>query len=199
MAKSVSSSRQFAASYPIDKTRQEFKRKIFLKRSPSAAGAGATATLILSTSTARLWVAGNPRGNIDRDDAKGHDFERTRAEGVVRGDEADGIRLVLSTTIMTQMQTRNWNEKNGQRRLRIFTGANRMKSFTHYLTMNIPSKMAFENITPEVAEAVQKSGVKEGIALINTMHITSSVFVNDDERPAPRFRRVVGEAGAFQS
>jgi secondary thiamine-phosphate synthase enzyme len=57
-----------------------------------------------------------------------------------------------------------------------------MKSFTHYLTMNIPSKMAFENITPQVAEAVNKSGVREGIALINTMHITSSVFVNDDER-----------------
>lgn len=56
-----------------------------------------------------------------------------------------------------------------------------MKSFTDYLTLNIPSKMAFENITPRVADAVRKSGVKEGIALINSMHITSSVFVNDDE------------------
>jgi secondary thiamine-phosphate synthase enzyme len=56
-----------------------------------------------------------------------------------------------------------------------------MKSFTHYLTLNIPSKMAFENITPQVEEAVKASGVREGIALINSMHITSSVFVNDDE------------------
>jgi secondary thiamine-phosphate synthase enzyme len=57
-----------------------------------------------------------------------------------------------------------------------------MKAYTDYLTLNIPSKMAFLNITPQVAEAVTKSGVVEGIALINSMHITSSVFVNDDER-----------------
>ena len=56
-----------------------------------------------------------------------------------------------------------------------------MKSFTHYLTMNIPSKMAFKNITPEVQEAVRKSGVLEGLVLVNTMHITSSVFINDNE------------------
>ena len=56
-----------------------------------------------------------------------------------------------------------------------------MKSFTEYLTMNVPGKMAFVNITPQVSEAVKKSGVAEGIALINSMHITSSVFVNDDE------------------
>jgi secondary thiamine-phosphate synthase enzyme len=57
-----------------------------------------------------------------------------------------------------------------------------MKSFTHYLTLNIPSKMAFENITPQVADAVKKSGVREGMVLVNSMHITSSVFINDDER-----------------
>jgi secondary thiamine-phosphate synthase enzyme len=56
-----------------------------------------------------------------------------------------------------------------------------MKSHTEYLTMNVPGKMAFVNITPQVEEAVKKSGVREGIALINSMHITSSVFVNDDE------------------
>jgi thiamine phosphate synthase YjbQ (UPF0047 family) len=44
-----------------------------------------------------------------------------------------------------------------------------MKSFTHYLTMNIPSKMAFENITPQVADGIRKSGVQEGIVLVNTM------------------------------
>jgi secondary thiamine-phosphate synthase enzyme len=56
-----------------------------------------------------------------------------------------------------------------------------MKSHTSYLTLNIPSKMAFENITPAVEDAVTKSGVKEGLCLVNTMHITSSVFINDDE------------------
>jgi secondary thiamine-phosphate synthase enzyme len=57
-----------------------------------------------------------------------------------------------------------------------------MKSFTEYLTLNIPSKMAFVNITPQVAEVVRKSGVAEGLVLCNSMHITASVFINDDER-----------------
>jgi secondary thiamine-phosphate synthase enzyme len=57
-----------------------------------------------------------------------------------------------------------------------------MKSLTEYLTFNIPSKMAFENITPLVADIVRRSGVKEGLVLCNSMHITASVFINDDER-----------------
>ena len=57
-----------------------------------------------------------------------------------------------------------------------------MKSHTEYLTLNIPGKMAFENITPQVEQAVRKSGVKEGFVLCCSMHITSSVFINDDER-----------------
>jgi secondary thiamine-phosphate synthase enzyme len=57
-----------------------------------------------------------------------------------------------------------------------------MKSLTTYLTMNIASKMAFQNITPQVADAVRASGVQEGLVLVNTMHITASVFINDDER-----------------
>lgn len=57
-----------------------------------------------------------------------------------------------------------------------------MKSYTEYLTFNIPSKMAFVNITPQVEEAVRKSGVVEGLVLCNSQHITSSVFINDDER-----------------
>lgn len=57
-----------------------------------------------------------------------------------------------------------------------------MKSHTHYLTLNIPSKMAFVNITPQVADIVRQSGVQEGLVLCNSMHITSSVFINDDER-----------------
>jgi secondary thiamine-phosphate synthase enzyme len=56
-----------------------------------------------------------------------------------------------------------------------------MKTLTRYLTMNIPSKMAFKNITTEVNETVRASGVQEGLVLVNTMHITASVFINDDE------------------
>lgn len=48
--------------------------------------------------------------------------------------------------------------------------------------MNVPSRMAFVNITREVQGAVAESGVKEGLALVNAMHITASVFINDDER-----------------
>ncbi|MBM4060164.1 MAG: YjbQ family protein [Planctomycetes bacterium] len=56
-----------------------------------------------------------------------------------------------------------------------------MKSHTAYLTLSIPERMAFTNITPEVEAAVLKSGVQEGLVLVNAMHITASVFVNDDE------------------
>ena len=57
-----------------------------------------------------------------------------------------------------------------------------MRSHTEYLTMNVPATMGFVNITPQVEAAVRKSGVKEGLVLVNSMHITASVFINDDER-----------------
>jgi len=56
-----------------------------------------------------------------------------------------------------------------------------MKSLTEYLTLNLPARMAFLNITPRVEEAVTRSGVREGLCLVNAMHITASVFINDDE------------------
>lgn len=56
-----------------------------------------------------------------------------------------------------------------------------MKSYTEYLEMNIPSRRGFVNITDRVEEAVRKSGVTEGLCLVNAMHITASVFINDDE------------------
>jgi secondary thiamine-phosphate synthase enzyme len=56
-----------------------------------------------------------------------------------------------------------------------------MKSHTEYLTFNVPARMDFINITPHVEEAVRKSGVREGLCLVNAMHITASVFINDDE------------------
>ena len=56
-----------------------------------------------------------------------------------------------------------------------------MKSQTEYLTFQVPGRMGFVNITHSVEEAVRKSGVSEGLVLVNAMHITASVFVNDDE------------------
>ncbi|MBN2402304.1 MAG: YjbQ family protein [Spirochaetes bacterium] len=57
-----------------------------------------------------------------------------------------------------------------------------MKSLTEYLSFNTKSRRDYINITAAVSELVLKSGVKEGLCLVNTMHITASVFINDNER-----------------
>ena len=56
-----------------------------------------------------------------------------------------------------------------------------MKSTTEHLEFTVPSRRGFLNITPTVEAIVRKSGVKEGLCLVNAMHITASVFINDDE------------------
>jgi len=56
-----------------------------------------------------------------------------------------------------------------------------MKSATRYLTMEVPSRRGFVNLTSEVERVVRESGVREGLVLVNAMHITASVFINDDE------------------
>jgi secondary thiamine-phosphate synthase enzyme len=56
-----------------------------------------------------------------------------------------------------------------------------MRSLTRELTFNVPARMDFVNITREVEAAVAESGVQEGLCLVNAMHITASVFINDDE------------------
>ena len=56
-----------------------------------------------------------------------------------------------------------------------------MKSFTHYLTFNIPDRLGFVNITDELETLLAKSGIREGLLLCNAMHITASVFINDNE------------------
>jgi secondary thiamine-phosphate synthase enzyme len=56
-----------------------------------------------------------------------------------------------------------------------------MKSRTEYLTFQLPERMGFVNITERVARVVTESGVQEGLVLVNAMHITASVFINDDE------------------
>lgn len=56
-----------------------------------------------------------------------------------------------------------------------------MKSYRKELWFETPTRRAFINITPQVEECVKESGVKEGLCLVNAMHITASVFINDDE------------------
>ena len=56
-----------------------------------------------------------------------------------------------------------------------------MKATTEHLTFKVPTRMDFINITPEIERLVKKSGIQEGLCLVNAMHITASVFINDDE------------------
>jgi len=67
--------------------------------------------------------------------------------------------------------------------MKINQGSNKetMKSHRKELWFNIPSRRGFVNITHEVETAIRESGVKEGLVLVNAMHITASVFINDDE------------------
>ena len=88
-----------------------------------------------------------------------------------------------------------------------------MKSLRKELWFHVPSRRGFINITPQVEEAVKESGIKEGLVLVNAMHITASVFVNDDEKglhqdyddwleklaphePVAQYRHNVGEDNA---
>lgn len=56
-----------------------------------------------------------------------------------------------------------------------------MRSYRKVIEVNIPTRMAFLNITGQVQDALKDSGIKEGLVLVNAMHITASVFINDDE------------------
>jgi len=88
-----------------------------------------------------------------------------------------------------------------------------MKSYRKELWFNIPRRRAFINITPQVEDCLRESGIKEGFVLCNAMHITASVFINDDEpglhhdyelwleklaphEPVSRYRHNVGEDNA---
>ena len=88
-----------------------------------------------------------------------------------------------------------------------------MKSFRKELFFHVPTRRAFINITPEVDECLRESGIKEGLVLVNAMHITASVFINDDEQglhhdyeiwleklaphaPVSQYRHNVGEDNA---
>lgn len=56
-----------------------------------------------------------------------------------------------------------------------------MRSFRKTLTMHTPERVGFVNLTPEVEGALRESGIREGLCLVSAMHVTASVFVNDDE------------------
>jgi len=56
-----------------------------------------------------------------------------------------------------------------------------MRSFRREITLSLQSRTGFVNITPQVEACLRESGIREGIALVNPMHITASVFINDDE------------------
>jgi len=56
-----------------------------------------------------------------------------------------------------------------------------MKSFRKELYFNFPTRRGLKNITPDVQQAINESGIKEGLVLVNALHITASVFINDDE------------------
>jgi len=56
-----------------------------------------------------------------------------------------------------------------------------MKSFRKELWLNLPTRRGFVNITPQVEECLHESGIRDGLCLVNAMHITASVFINDDE------------------
>jgi len=57
-----------------------------------------------------------------------------------------------------------------------------MKSHREYLWFSTPNRRDYINITPEVSQELRKSGIKEGLCLVNAMHITASVYINDDEQ-----------------
>ncbi len=57
-----------------------------------------------------------------------------------------------------------------------------MNSLTEYLTFNTKTRMAFVNITSQIEKLLKKSGIKDGLCLVNAMHITASVFINDNEK-----------------
>ena len=74
-----------------------------------------------------------------------------------------------------------------------------MKSLTQHLWFETKERVEFVNITSTVEDLVRKSGVKEGMVLVNAMHITASVFVNDDERGLHNdFRRFLDQLAPYE-
>jgi len=74
-----------------------------------------------------------------------------------------------------------WNHEDNCRLSRSWKGQEVMKSYRKELWFEIPARRAMVNITPDVEACLRESGIREGLLLCNAMHITASVFINDDE------------------
>jgi Uncharacterised protein family UPF0047 len=70
-----------------------------------------------------------------------------------------------------------------------------MKSYRKELWFNVPARRGFVNITPQVEDSLRESGIREGLVLVNAMHITASVFINDDEKGLQSDRPKQGRIG----
>jgi secondary thiamine-phosphate synthase enzyme len=75
-----------------------------------------------------------------------------------------------------------------------------MKSHRHIISLNIPYRVGFVNITSQVEKALSESGIREGLCLVNAMHITASVFINDNESGLHRdYERWLEQLAPFNS
>ncbi len=83
---------------------------------------------------------------------------------IMAGEPAPASAIVVSSLMIAQMKGRQ------------------MKSYREELWFNIKTRRDYTNITPQGEQAIRKSGVREGLCLVNAMHITASVYINDDER-----------------
>lgn len=96
--------------------------------------------------------------------------------------QVNGVQPVFPQTACLTGNTISWQiPRNNVQEIIIATMVKKMKSYRKELWFEIPTRRAFINITPQVNACLQDSGIKEGLALVNAMHITASVFINDDE------------------
>jgi secondary thiamine-phosphate synthase enzyme len=103
------------------------------------------------------------------------------APDVPRGDESRG-QVFGCAFGRTVSEAPGGLKKAPQRARIVVLISTPVKSHTEYLTMNLPARRGFVNLTPEVRRVLGTSGIQEGLVLVNAMHITASVFINDDER-----------------
>lgn len=114
--------------------------------------------------------------NLNFAQRKSEEKQRTRewSDTATRGYEV--CRFVVAQTSVS-----DFNRQGHKLKFVGLAERSAMKSHTKHLTFNIPGRMGFINITPQVAAELANSGISEGLCLINAMHITASVFINDDE------------------
>jgi secondary thiamine-phosphate synthase enzyme len=85
------------------------------------------------------------------------------------------------TPLLSGLRFKSWKSREGRKAGFFQEGLAPMKSYRKELWFNLPARRGFINITPEVERCLKESGISEGLVLVNAMHITASVFINDDE------------------